>query len=90
MSGADYGLWKSVMSADGGEPPPGALRKLSEMYAFCQQAVCRHRALVTYFGQPYDKPSCGACDLCLGDFEEVADAQNVAKKVLSWMSLTKI
>src|SRR6266850_626441 len=48
-SGADYGMWKSVMAPDGAEPPPGALRKLGEMYAFCQQAVeigrasCRER-----------------------------------------------
>ena len=31
--------------------PPGALRKLGEMFAFCQRAVCRHRALAGYFGQ---------------------------------------
>src|SRR4030095_15864711 len=33
-SGADYGLWKSVLERDG-VPPPGALRKLGEMFAFC-------------------------------------------------------
>src|SRR5947207_15045094 len=43
-SGSDYGMWKSLL---GDPPPPGALRKLGEMYAFCQDAVCRHRALVT-------------------------------------------
>ena len=53
VSGADYGLWKSILTPEGAEPPPGALRKLGEMYAFCQQAICRHRGLVTYFGQPY-------------------------------------
>src|SRR5919204_468615 len=35
VSGGDYGLWKSVMAADGAAPAPGALRKLGEMYAFC-------------------------------------------------------
>jgi ATP-dependent DNA helicase RecQ len=67
VSGGDYGLWKSVLASEGGEPPPGALRKLGEMYAFCQQTVCRHRALVTYFGQPYERDDCGACDVCLGE-----------------------
>src|SRR5256712_800265 len=67
VSGGDYGLWKSVLASEGVEPPPGALRKLGEMYAFCQQAVCRHRALVTYFGQPYDRDDCRACDVCLGE-----------------------
>ena len=37
------------------------------MYAFCQQAICRHRALVTYFGQAYERDDCRACDVCLGE-----------------------
>jgi ATP-dependent DNA helicase RecQ len=81
-SGGDYGLWKSVMGADGGEPPPGALRKLGEMYAFCQQAVCRHRALVTYFGQPYERDTCGACDVCLGETVPGGDTAGVAARVM--------
>jgi ATP-dependent DNA helicase RecQ len=81
-SGADYGLWKSVMSPDGAEPPPGALRKLGEMYAFCQQAVCRHRALVTYFGQAYERQGCGACDVCLGETVQGADTSGTVTKIL--------
>ena len=81
-SGADYGLWRSVMAPDGAEPPPGGLRKLGEMYAFCQQAVCRHRALVTYFGQPYERDSCGACDVCLGETVPGADTSGVAAKIM--------
>ena len=83
VSGGDYGLWKSVMAADGSEPPPGAVRKLGEMYAFCQQAVCRHRALVTYFGQAYTQPSCGACDVCLGETVAGVDTSGVAAKILA-------
>jgi ATP-dependent DNA helicase RecQ len=79
-SGADYGMWKSVL---GDPPPPGALRKLGEMYAFCQDAVCRHRALVTYFGQPYDTPSCRACDVCLGETVQGADTAGIAEKILA-------
>jgi ATP-dependent DNA helicase RecQ len=82
VSGGDYGLWKSVMAPDGTEPAPGALRKLGEMYAFCQQAVCRHRALVTYFGQAYDRPSCGACDVCLGETVQGVDTSGVATRIL--------
>jgi ATP-dependent DNA helicase RecQ len=70
-SGADYGLWKSVIERDG-IPAPGALRKLGEMFAFCQDPACRHRALVRYFGQEH-AGGCGACDVCLG---EVAAAEN--------------
>ena len=79
-SGADYGLWKSVL---GDVPPPGALRKLGEMYAFCQDAVCRHRALVTYFGQPYDGESCGACDVCLGETVQGTDTGETTARILA-------
>jgi ATP-dependent DNA helicase RecQ len=82
VSGGDYGLWKSVMAPDGAEPPPGALRKLGEMYAFCQQAVCRHRALVTYFGQLYDRDRCGACDVCLGETVQGGDTAGVAARIM--------
>ena len=80
--GADYGLWKSIMSPEGAEAPPGALRKLGEMYAFCQDAVCRHRALVTYFGQAYERERCEACDVCLGETVRGGDTAGVAAKIL--------
>jgi ATP-dependent DNA helicase RecQ len=80
-SGGDYGLWKSVLS-DGGEPPPGALRKLGEMYAFCQQAACRHRALVEYFGQAFEGDACGACDVCLRETVAGEDTADVAARII--------
>jgi ATP-dependent DNA helicase RecQ len=83
VSGSDYGLWKSILTPEGSEPPPGALRKLGEMYAFCQQAVCRHRALVTYFGQRYESADCGACDVCLGETVAGEDTSDVTQKVLA-------
>ena len=79
-SGADYGMWKSVL---GEAPPPGALRKLGEMYAFCQDAVCRHRALVTYFGQPYESTNCGACDVCLGETVSGENTAGIAETILA-------
>ncbi|MBI2162280.1 MAG: RecQ family ATP-dependent DNA helicase [Candidatus Rokubacteria bacterium] len=81
-SGADYALWKSVLEAES-TPAPGTLRKLGEMFGFCQDAVCRHRALATYFGQPYPTPGCSrACDVCLGEVASVDDAQGIATKIL--------
>src|SRR5262249_12206028 len=49
----------------------------------CRGAVCRHRALVQYFGQTLPGDRCSACDLCLGDTEEVPEAVVVAQKILS-------
>ncbi|MBI1961949.1 MAG: RecQ family ATP-dependent DNA helicase, partial [Candidatus Rokubacteria bacterium] len=81
-SGADYALWKSVLESES-TPAPGSLRKLGEMFRFCQDAVCRHRALATYFGQPYPTPGCSrACDVCLGEVASVDDAQGIATKIL--------
>jgi ATP-dependent DNA helicase RecQ len=81
-SGSDYGLWRSILTADG-EPPPAALSKLGEMYAFCQAATCRHRALVTYFGQAYETPGCRACDVCLGETVAGADTAEISGKILA-------
>ena len=81
-SAADVLVWKSVLS---GSPPPSAapLTHVNEIDRYARGAVCRHRALVSYFGEEYATTNCNACDLCLGDVEEVADATVVAQKILS-------
>jgi ATP-dependent DNA helicase RecQ len=89
-SGADTASWRSRIQnpRDAEEPPDpefvaASLKHLEDMDRYARGAVCRHRALVEYFGQGYARPSCNACDLCLGDTEEVADALVVAQKILS-------
>jgi len=61
--------------------------RLKSILSFATQGICRHRALVEYFGQSlgaaggaYD---CGACDVCLGELETVPDGVVVAQKILS-------
>ena len=44
---------------------------------------CRHRHLVSYFGQAYPSEPCDACDVCLGELERVEEPAVVARKVLS-------
>jgi ATP-dependent DNA helicase RecQ len=80
-SGADYALWKSILEGEA-TPAPGALRKLGEVFGFCQQAVCRHRALASYFGQEYSPTSCAACDVCLGEVTPVDGAAEIAARIL--------
>jgi ATP-dependent DNA helicase RecQ len=60
-----------------------ALKQLEEMVNYCRVPVCRHRALVEYFGQAYEKQSCDACDVCLGDTDDIPDAKIIAQKILS-------
>jgi ATP-dependent DNA helicase RecQ len=80
-SGADYALWKSILDAEA-TPAPGAQRKLGEVFAFCQGAVCRHRALAGYFGQEHGAAPCQACDVCLGEVASVDGAAEISAKIL--------
>ena len=82
-SGADVLLWKSILEKSGAAEMPVQLKHINDMDRYARGAVCRHRALVNYFGQEYASPNCNACDLCLGDVEEVADATTIAQKILS-------
>jgi ATP-dependent DNA helicase RecQ len=94
-SGADFLSLKSVIEKSGAEANAApeyvaaSVRQLEEMSRYCRGAVCRHKALVTYFGQEYDAPNCGACDLCLGDTQLVPDALTVAQKIISCVARVK-
>ena len=59
------------------------LEQLEQLVGFCKLPVCRHRRIVEYFGQNYSTDSCGACDVCLGDLDVVADSKIIAQKILS-------
>ena len=90
-SGGDQFTLRSIIEKSAAEAPGGAdpaflqsaFGHLEDMDRYARGAVCRHKALVSYFGQEYDTPNCGACDLCLGDTQEVPDATVVAQKILS-------
>jgi ATP-dependent DNA helicase RecQ len=94
-SGQDFMSWKYIIEKSGQEPGvdpefiPAALDNLREMDRYCTGAICRHRALVQHFGQTYEPTLCSACDICLGDAEEVPDAPVVAQKILSCVARVK-
>ena len=81
-SGADYGLWKSIVEGEA-VVAPGALRKLGQMLGFCQDVACRHRALLSYFGEEPTPGSCEACDVCLGEVAAADDGPQIAARILS-------
>ncbi|HET6575141.1 MAG TPA: DNA helicase RecQ [Fimbriiglobus sp.] len=66
-----------------------ALAHLNDMDRYARGATCRHKALVTYFGQGYERPNCAACDVCLGDTQDVPDATVTAQKILSCVARVK-
>jgi ATP-dependent DNA helicase RecQ len=81
-SGADYGLWKSILEGEAAIAP-GAMKKLGQMLAFCQDVACRHRALLVYFGESPAPGACGACDVCLGEVAAADDGPQIAARILS-------
>ncbi|MGD9763639.1 MAG: RecQ family ATP-dependent DNA helicase [Candidatus Binatia bacterium] len=77
-----------------GEPEPGngtaaeealeaARGLLRHMQRFASGLACRHKTLSEYFGQPYERANCSACDVCLEEVEGVSDATTAAQKILS-------
>jgi ATP-dependent DNA helicase RecQ len=56
---------------------------LRDIERYAAGVGCRHRHLVSYFGQPYEKADCGACDYCLGELEAVPEPTVIARKILS-------
>jgi ATP-dependent DNA helicase RecQ len=82
-SGGDYGIWKSLMRDMEPEARQIALGKLNELYNYCTGGTCRHRVLLQYFGQDLEKADCGACDICLGELDCLANSLEVTQKILS-------
>jgi ATP-dependent DNA helicase RecQ len=82
-SGGDYGIWKSLMRDMPAEAQKIAMIKLSGMYSYCTGGVCRHKAILRYFGQDINKDNCQACDMCLGELDCIDDSLVTAQKILS-------
>ena len=53
------------------------------MYGYCTGINCRHKAILSYFGQDLKKDNCEACDVCHGDIDLVENPLIDAQKILS-------
>lgn len=82
-SGGDFSLWKRMLSDLDGKAYEAAMESLTAMNEFCTGMMCRHRAIVSYFGQELEKETCGACDVCLDDLDLVDEPLVIAQKILS-------
>lgn len=85
----DYEIWQLILKETSSAAQKSALQKLEDMYGFCRSSVCRHRALVQYFGQDLEPTNCLACDVCLGRMESVKDSLVTAQKILSCVKRLK-
>ena len=81
-SGADFLKWR-VMLERNGELTDARRTLLRDIERYASGVGCRHRHLVSYFGERYVKSDCGACDYCLGELEAVAEPIPTARKILS-------
>ena len=97
-SASDFYGWRGLLergfqeAREGGtevseEVVDGSFERLGKMLRFATGGVCRHRVLVEYFGQSWERPGeeegCGACDVCLGELTKVDDSLVLAQKILS-------
>lgn len=82
-SGADVAMWRRRIDESDSAAQPAAHAALRAITDYCTHAVCRHRALVRYFGQDLPGEACQACDVCLGDVDVLADSLIVGQKILS-------
>ena len=79
--GMDYRTWKFFLE---NSPNRDAMMvKLGAIYNFCTRPECRHRIFANYFGQPYKRTSCEACDYCLNELEMIEDPLPLGRKILS-------
>ena len=86
---ADVATWERLIarSAENAENPKEVTQAQTELLdaiqTFASTPRCRHRSLSEYFGQAYERPNCGACDVCLEDVEGYEDGTVNAQKILS-------
>ena len=80
---SDFMRWKKNVEDSSEENAEASLRSLQAMVDYATGVSCRHRSLVQYFGQEFEPDSCGACDVCLQELDEVEDPLIVGQKILS-------
>ena len=61
---------------------------LNETVTYAESAVCRHRLLLHYFGEEYEKENCGSCDNCRYPKEKF-DGKDDMKMILEAVVETK-
>ena len=79
----DFRVWESIIDKmEDGNAQTVARRKLNDMLDYSRNLTCRHKMLSIYFGQPYAKERCNACDICLQQVEGMDNAAEIACHIL--------
>lgn len=93
----DFMTWKKIIekSIRESESPvdpefvAATTQQLQGIDRYCRSFSCRHRAIVTYFGQKWHKSNCNACDACLVGTSPDPDATKHAQMILSCVARVK-
>lgn len=65
---------------------------LNETVTYAESSVCRHKLLLHYFGENYEKENCGSCDNCVNPkikFDGKEDVKLVIEAVMETKQLFK-
>ncbi len=81
-STADFMKWRLMLERNG-ELTDSARKMLRDIERYAASVGCRHRHLVTYFGDTYARGDCSACDYCLDELETAGEPVVLARKILS-------
>lgn len=81
-SGQDILFWKRLIENEG-VMLDHRLAELEHVVQYAGNIQCRHKTLIEHFGQPFLKPKCAACDVCLGEIDSLPDARLISRKILS-------
>ena len=82
-SARDVMSWNMIIADSADDARDAAEASLQHILDYCTSVECRHASLVTHFGQTWDRDSCDACDVCLGELEVVDDALVIGQKIIS-------
>src|SRR5262249_37644413 len=81
-SSGDFLKWRAMLEKNG-ELSDARRMLLRDMDRYAASVGCRHRRIVGYFGETFEKDDCAACDFCLGELETVPEPVLIARKILS-------
>jgi len=83
----DLRIWEFIVRKNAVDAPEAAeiaAEKLQDMFAYCERPVCRHKAIVSYFGETYPDRPCGACDVCQPQsVDAIENTAEVSQTILS-------
>ena len=81
-STADFMKWRLMLERNG-ELTDASRKLLRDIEKYAANVGCRHKHLVTYFGDTYTRTDCSACDFCLDELETADEPVVIARKILS-------